>query len=183
MPTFTPPSATCHVLTYKEGLLSAVAHDLRLTCTRFSLTLAPDGGLQAIYASFDADALVVDTVMRNGQPAPGVLSQRDFDKIAANVRDDVLSARRHPKILLSAPWPPAADVAAGRARVEAQLELHGTRRTVPLDVGLEGLQWVARARLHQPDFGIRPYSAMLGTLKVKPDVDIVVSVPASALGH
>jgi hypothetical protein len=182
MPTFTPPTASCHVLTFKEGLLSAVAHDLRLGCTRFAVTLDPDAGPRAIAATFDADSLVVETVMRNGQPAPGVLSQRDFDKIAATVRDDVLEVRRHARIALTAPWPPAADVAAGRARVEAQVELHGTRRAVPLDVALEGLQWVARARLHQPDFGIRPYSAMFGALKVKPDVDIVVTIPASALG-
>lgn len=181
MPTFTPPAATCHVLTFKEGILSAVAHDLRLTCTRFSLTLDPDGGARGIVATFDADSLVVETVMKGGEPAPGVLSQRDFDKIAATVRGDVLDVRRHPKITLSAPWPPAADVAAGRARVDAEVQLHGTSRTVPLTVGLEGLKWVARARLRQPDFGIRPYTAMLGTLKVKPDVDIIVSIPAAAL--
>ena len=40
---------------------------------------------------------------------------------------------------------------------------------------------VAEVSLHQPDFGIKPYSAMLGTLRVKPDVTVVVSLPADAV--
>jgi len=32
-------------------------------------------------------------------------------------------------------------------------------------------------RLHQPDFGIRPYSAMLGTLRVDADVVVRVVIP------
>ncbi len=38
--------------------------------------------------------------------------------------------------------------------------------------------WTAEVRLQQPDFGIRPYRAMLGTLRVQPDVLIRMSVPA-----
>jgi hypothetical protein len=38
-------------------------------------------------------------------------------------------------------------------------------------------RYVASARVHQPDFGIRPYTAFLGTLKVKPDVEIQILVP------
>jgi hypothetical protein len=37
---------------------------------------------------------------------------------------------------------------------------------------------VARVRLHQPDLGIKPYSAMLGTLKIQPGVAVEISVPA-----
>ena len=37
--------------------------------------------------------------------------------------------------------------------------------------------WVAELKLHQPDFGIKPYSAALGALKVKPDILVRVSVP------
>ena len=32
--------------------------------------------------------------------------------------------------------------------------------------------------LHQPDYGIMPYSAMLGALKVQPKVKVVFSAPA-----
>jgi hypothetical protein len=36
---------------------------------------------------------------------------------------------------------------------------------------------VVELKLHQPDFGIKPFSAALGALRVKPDVMIRVSVP------
>jgi hypothetical protein len=36
---------------------------------------------------------------------------------------------------------------------------------------------VAEVKIHQPDFGIKPYTAALGALKVKPDVLVRVSVP------
>jgi len=36
---------------------------------------------------------------------------------------------------------------------------------------------VAEVPIHQPDFGIKPYSAMLGALKVKPDLVVRCSVP------
>jgi hypothetical protein len=34
---------------------------------------------------------------------------------------------------------------------------------------------VAEFRIDQRDFGIKPYSAMLGTLKIKPEVVVRVS--------
>jgi hypothetical protein len=39
---------------------------------------------------------------------------------------------------------------------------------------------VAEIKLHQPDFGIKPFTAALGALKVKPDVVVRVSVPKDA---
>ena len=40
---------------------------------------------------------------------------------------------------------------------------------------------VTVVRLHQPDFGIKPYSALLGTLKIKPEVTVRCSVPRASL--
>jgi hypothetical protein len=37
----------------------------------------------------------------------------------------------------------------------------------------------AELRIHQPAFGIKPYSAMLGTLKIKPDVVVRILVPVT----
>ena len=36
------------------------------------------------------------------------------------------------------------------------------------------------ASVHQPDFGIRPYSAMLGTLRGQADVSVRVVLPGAA---
>lgn len=37
-------------------------------------------------------------------------------------------------------------------------------------------------RVHQPDFGITPFKAMLGALRIQPQVDVELVVPRSALG-
>jgi hypothetical protein len=50
-----------------------------------------------------------------------------------------------------------------------------------LAVRREGERLATSVRLHQPDFGIAPYRAMLGALRVKADVVVRASVPASAV--
>jgi hypothetical protein len=45
----------------------------------------------------------------------------------------------------------------------------------------EGERLVCAVRLSQPDFGIRPYKAFLGALKVQAEVRVELSLPAGAL--
>lgn len=61
--------------------------------------------------------------------------------------------------------------------VEGELSLHGTQRSVTVTVRRTDTGYVARAIVHQPDFGIRPCSAPVGTLKVQADVEIRILVP------
>ena len=41
-----------------------------------------------------------------------------------------------------------------------------------------GELWSGESELHQPDFGIRPYTAALGALKVKPVVRVRIQFAA-----
>lgn len=173
MADFNQDSAETHVYTFKEGLLSAVAHDLKIKVTRFSLKIEKG----AVEARWDAGSLVVDSVMRDGHEATG-LGQRDFDKIAHTIADDILEARRHPEIRFQAR---DVSVAGERAAIRGQLTLVGRTRPLTVEARLAGGRWVAEVVLHQPDFGIKPYSAMFGTLKIKPDVKVRVSVPADRI--
>ena len=52
-----------HVFTFKAGLLSRVAHDLRLRVERFGITREGD----SIRARFEANSLRVDGVMEGGR--------------------------------------------------------------------------------------------------------------------
>lgn len=176
-------NADCHVYTFKEGLLSAVAHDLALKVTRWSVKTAPrDDGALDIAASFDASSLVVESVMRDGRPAAGVLGAKDLDKIAKTVREEVLVSSRHPSIT----WRGVGRrEGAGEAKVDGELTLCGRTRKVGGRMRLEGGEsgaWVLEVVLHQPDFGVKPYSAMLGTLKIKADVKVRVRIPNDRLG-
>ena len=186
--TYGPPAGRCLVHSYKDGLLSAVAHDLRFVCADWRVAI--DLEAASMTARFGTASLMVDTVMRNGQPAPGVLGPKDFDRIGATARDEVLRARAWPEATFTAPLPElargalAASGSVGHAlRLDGTLTLCGMSRPLAVEVtrvpGLAGDVWQARARLHQPDFGIKPYTAMLGALKIRPEVDVLITVPAS----
>ena len=54
--------------------------------------------------------------------------------------------------------------------VQGELELHGSRRPIRLVVRRAGEELELEHRIHQPDFGVTPYKAMMGALKVKSDV-------------
>jgi polyisoprenoid-binding protein YceI len=68
----------------------------------------------------------------------------------------------------------AVDVAAdGALRVRGDLDLLGTTRPVTFDLaaGDDG-RLTGSTRLKQTDWGIKPYSALFGTLKVADEVEV-----------
>ena len=75
----------------------------------------------------------------------------------------------------------SVEVDGARAVIKGSLTLTGKTRPLVIEAARRDGRWVAEVSLHQPDFGIKPYSAMLGTLRVKPDVTVVVSLPAEAV--
>ncbi|MCC6625368.1 MAG: YceI family protein [Deltaproteobacteria bacterium] len=167
----------CVVFTFKEGLLSPVAHDLRLKVERW--TVMWDATTRALEGRFTAGSVVVDAVMRDGRPAPGVLDAKDKAKIEKNMREDVLATARHPEVRFRASVP----AGAAPSLVQGELELAGRTRPLSVQVRQDGASWVAEATIHQPDWGIKPYTAMLGTLKVKPDVRVRVTVGVDVMGQ
>ena len=62
-------------------------------------------------------------------------------------------------------------------QIAGDLTLHGHTKPIAFEAKPEGGRLVAEITLHQPDFGIKPYSAMLGTLKIKPDLVVRCSLP------
>ncbi len=162
-----PSSAEVLVFTFKEGLLSAVAHDLKLRVGRF--TIEVDGG--AARGEFDARSLSVVCAVQDGKDAPAALSEVMRAEIERNAARDVLDASRHPSIRFET-------TSVTPAAVAGNLTLCGVTRPVRGERHDQPGRAVAEFRLDQRDFGIRPYSAMFGTLKIKPEVRVVVSIPA-----
>ena len=149
------------VYTYREGLLSAVGHDLCLRVSRMSIDVGAD---DAVVAEFDAASL----------RAHGV-SPDDARKIEKNAADDVLAARRFPTNVFRSTK--VTRDGEARARIEGNLTLHGATRPLAFDAVADGTSWQSEVRLDVRDFGIKPYSALFGTLRVRADVRVVVRVP------
>lgn len=170
--TYDARQVECRVFTYKEGLLSPVAHDLLLRVTALEVTV--DLAARTIRARFDPASVRAVCAVRHGREAPDVLSPKDLRDIDRNTDREVLESRRHPELRFES----TEVVPEGSGwRVRGTLQLHGHRRPVDVPVRRVGDRLVARVRLHQPDFGIRPFSALMGTMKVKPDVEVEISAP------
>lgn len=170
----TQDQAWCHVFTFREGLLSPVGHDLRLRVTRFTLELGEQP--LSVLGRFDAASLQVDCAVEGTADRTDALSEGDRRKIERAVRDEVLQARRHPEIVFrSQHIAPSGD----GFEVAGELTLCGCTRPLRFRSRAQGTDQVAEVRLYQPDFGIRPYTALLGALRVRPDVLVRLGVPAS----
>ncbi|MBI5537055.1 MAG: YceI family protein [Deltaproteobacteria bacterium] len=179
MPKFDATTARCLVFTFKEGLLSPVAHDLKLRVERFEIDIEPasPGAAPRLTARFESRSLRVVCAMKNGRDAPDSLSAKDCTDIEKNIVEAVLDVRKHPHILFEST---SIEPAGGGYLIRGRLGIQGRERVIRLDARKQGDRLVAEARLHQPDFGIKPFSAMLGTIRIKADVDVRVELPASA---
>jgi hypothetical protein len=170
---FDATTAECLVFTYKAGLLSGVAHDLKLRVDQFEIVVDDQG----VHARFDASSLRVVCARVAGRDDPGALSGKDRREIEATIVRDVLDAGRHPAIEFRSNSVAPTDVAPPEMQIEGILSIRGRERALNLLVRREADRAVVEATLHQPDFGIRPYTAMLGALRIKPDVAVRVSAP------
>jgi hypothetical protein len=63
MPKFNESQAECLVFTFKDGLLSKIAHDLKVQVTRLVVDVTP----VAVRAEFDLQSLRVVVAMKDGQ--------------------------------------------------------------------------------------------------------------------
>ena len=166
MPTYDHGNADCFVFTFKEGLLSPMAHDLRIKIERFSIEV----GEGSVVATFDTSSLRVDTPMKDGKENPSALNDADRAKIAAQVREEVLHSAKHPQArFLSRSVERRGD---GGYELAGDLTLHGVTRALTARTEAVGDGQQLDFTLHQPDFEIVPFRAMMGTLKIQADVKI-----------
>ena len=168
-----PEVGTLRVLTFKAGFLRALGHDLILEARAWSGALKVESAEPArarLEVEVSASSLLV--------VAPEDLSQKDRAEIHDHIRADVLRSERHPKIRFTAERFEVRRARGGAERLSAwgALEIVGARREVLLESRLREAQGMLRAAgeiaLRQSDFGIKPYRAPLGVLRVKDEVRI-----------
>lgn len=171
-------TAHCYVYTYKEGALSAVAHDLRLHADRFDLEV--DRASHRVRMRVDASSLRVDGIMRGERLDPAGMAEDERAKVEEIVRTQILHSDRYPEITLNG-W--LEDEGSDSGTMQGDLTLHGVTRSVESRLRSEDGRVIAEIVLHQPDYGLRPYSAMFGAMRVRAQVRVVVEVPAPAASH
>ena len=169
---------TIHVL--PAGLLSSALHPHHFQPERWSGEVSwdpdrPDNTRVEVRVSADS--------LRDRQPA---LSAKDIEKVERQTRGpEILDAQRFPTIVFRAQkleLEPGPSGAGGKTRgtLTGTLELHG--KTLPVQFPIEGeasggkLQVGATARFRQSDFGIKPYSTALGTIAVRDEITVEISL-------
>ena len=172
MARFDAYNSECLLFSFKDGLLARLAHDLKLKVERFSIEV--DDTTHQIKATFDPSSIEVVCAQVDGRDDPSTLSKGDKKKIYDNATKDVLRVRKYPEIRFESTN--VVERGDGFA-VEGTLQMHGKSKTIQTSVRAAGDRYTAELKLHQPDFGIKPYTAAFGALKVKPDVLVRVSVP------
>jgi polyisoprenoid-binding protein YceI len=160
VPTFDAKAVDCRVSVFREGLLTSFGHDVTLRVTNLSLDVGDDDG---ITADFDPSSLrVTDDIPES--------HRKDIERNT----EKTLETRKYPKIQFRS----ASVVRDGdRARIEGDLTLHGVTSPISAEARDDGAQWNAKFVLDQRKFGVKPYAAPLGVLKVKPEVEVNISVP------
>lgn len=160
------------------GVLGAFAHDHKLAVKDFSGTVRGiSRGLQL--ASFDlsivADSLtLVDNV-----------SESDRKEIEASMKQKVLETARFPTISFRSIGVTVDGTkdASSSVRVVGNLWLHGVghKITIPMTVAVQGdsLRAIGTTKLHQTHYGIEPYTAAIGTIRVKDEVTLSFDIVAT----
>jgi hypothetical protein len=161
--------------TFRDGLAAQAGHDLTIEATRWSgwLDVDADGNPTGLGVAIDMGALVV----RDGIGGLKPLTDRDRREIAVTARK-VLGADRHPEAKFAAEAFVWRDRDA--ATVRGTLTLRGVARPVAVHVTETGAQrYHADATVVQSDYGIKPYTAFLGALRVRDAVDIAADIDLS----
>jgi hypothetical protein len=158
-----------HVFTYKAGLLARVAHDLRLQVQRYEFTLQ-DG---RISGSCDATSLVVEGTMTPHGLEPNALSEHDKQQILETVRVEILQSDRYPRVSFDA----RVSANAGAIHIDGSLTLRGRTLAIEGDLrsGASDL-WQASFEITPSRFGIAPYKALAGAIKLQDRVTVVVTL-------
>jgi polyisoprenoid-binding protein YceI len=145
------------VYTFKQGLLSRVAHDLKLVAEQ--VEVSQEGGRVEVWVA--ADSLRVRCAMKNGREDHRALSEDNRLEIENLISQKILRVEHHPHIRYSG-------VVRGEQAV-GTLTMCGVSQPLVLP----WLDGHGEVLLDQRRFGISPYRAMMGALKLKPQLKIV----------
>jgi polyisoprenoid-binding protein YceI len=160
-----PDNATLTLYTGRTGAAAKAGHDLTIQVTSWnaSIVTADDGSDTRVEMTVDGGSLRV----LEGHGGMQKLGDDDKVDIAKTIDEEVL--KREQISFTSTSVTPSGD----GLHVEGTLSLHGTAHPLAVDVALDGNGSLsAEAVIKQSDWGMKPYSALYGALKVADDVRV-----------
>lgn len=162
-----PDNGTLQVKTYRAGMAQKVGHDLVIDVTSWKATVDVDEDSNfTVELSADPRSLRV----RDGQGGMKPLTDKDKTDIHKSIDDKVLKGKA-----ITFKSTGVSSNGGGPASVTGDVSMGGTSRPVSFDVDVmpDG-QVKGTVSLTQSEWGIKPYSGLMGALKVRDDVEVVL---------
>jgi hypothetical protein len=162
-----PDNATLTVQTGRGGAAAKAGHDLTMLVTTWAATI--DAGEDPESTGMELIADASSLRVQKGTGGMQALGDDDMDNIHQTIDDEVL--KRHEIVFRSTEVKAASD--GGGLSVQGDLTLAGATLPIEFDlaVGDDGTL-SATAVVTQTRWGMKPYSALFGALKVLDDVEV-----------
>ena len=164
-------SGDLHVYTFKEGLLSKLAHDLLIDVTGFKVNLeVPEAGFASgsLELEIQANSLKVICALKDEEKTDA-LKEKDIADIERDMGVKVLHPDKYPTATFHSK---SIQGKNGGYKISGDLSLHGVTKSIDFDIDTSGGNIMGMITLLQKDYGIKPFKAMMGTLKIKNEINI-----------
>ena len=155
------------VQAFAEGLFSAFGHDPVINIQEFA------GQVEFVPGTF-ANASLRITVNPNSLTVGDEVKEKDRAEIQQTMRDAVLETSKYPEIVFTSSNISVNRLGEGRCRIRiiGDLTMHGATQkalwiSAEATLSEDSLRAQGNFSLKQTDFGIKPYSAVGGTIKLK----------------
>lgn len=173
---FGPGEGRLLVKVFREGVAAMVGHDLVFEARSWhaKVVVEPDPGSSTLEASVDVASLSIVDAIGGAKP----LSRSDHADIKKNIEEKILSTRSFPSITFQSTgvsWD--GDT---KATVSGDLSVIGAIRPVDIALQLSGGQARASFTVVQSRWGIKPFKALMGALKVRDAVEVTLELPLPA---
>ena len=171
-----PSNGSLMISTGRAGLAARAGHDLVIEVGRWNaeLSFEPDAPERTyLRATADATSLTVREGLGGAKP----LTDADRAQIQQTIADKILRTNRHPEITFVSTSAQADR--DGVLSVTGDLTIAGVGVTVQLPISMQagddGTVLTTSVAIMQSRFGIKPFSALMGSLKVADTVEIRAS--------
>ena len=165
----TPADGELHILTGVDGRAAKMGHRLTLAMTSWQASVQWAGG-DAANAELTVDVDSINVLSGEGGLTP--LTGAEKGVCRSNALKS-LDAKKFPQIRFTSNQ--IAKTTDGY-RLDGALEIHGTSRPQSVEVKVadsgDALELSAQVPVKQTDFGVKPFSLMMGALKVADVVTI-----------
>jgi polyisoprenoid-binding protein YceI len=182
-----PQTSDILLLVYSDGVLATFGHNHVVSLKDFAGTifLQPKLDQSRVELEIPVDRLIVDDVALRRLEGEGFATEPTKDDIAATrtnmLGNALLNAKQFPTIKVTGTSGPVDAKNSAMLDLSVQLVGHEIKLTIPATLKLDGNQLEASGavELSHKQLGLKPFSALLGSLRVADQMKFKFRIRAS----